>query len=103
MSMNPNIPLCWHCGLEMRPEKNGVAVIEMASFGPAAIWAADLWKCPECGIEVVSGLGNSPIAEHYKEAEFARELAAAQASGWSREVWVGVIEKARFGREEVPA
>ena len=102
MSMQPRLPICWPCGLQMRPEKNGVAVIEMAYFGPAAIWMSDLWKCPECGVEIVSGFGNRPFSEHY-QPDFARHLADAVASGWSREVWINPTEKAQYGREAVTA
>ena len=94
MSLNPRMPLCWPCGLEMRPEKNGVTVIEMAHFGPAALWHADLWKCPECGAAVVSGLAKNPVAEHY-QPDFARQLSEARALGWSREVWLNPTKKSR--------
>jgi hypothetical protein len=82
----------------MRPEKNGVAVIEMACFGPAAIWMADLWKCPECGVEIVQGLANTRHAAHY-QPDFARLLSEAVASGWSREVWINPTEKAQYWQE----
>lgn len=87
-------PLCWQCGLEMRPEKNGVAVIEMASFGPAAIYMADLWRCSECSIQVIAGLSNNPIAEHY-EAGFAAALERAEADEWSCRVWINQREKSQ--------
>ena len=85
MSMNRETPLCWKCGLELRPEKNGVVVVEMATFGPGALWQADLWKCPECGTQVIAGLARDPMTEHYKP-DFADELRRAEASGWSKRV-----------------
>ena len=93
MSLCPVSVVCWPCGLEMRPQKNGVYIIEMASFGPAALWMADLWRCPECGAQAVR-LAKNAWAHHYQE-DFARLLAAARASGWAREVWLNPTEKAR--------
>jgi len=60
-------PVCAKCRCELRPEKNGVGVLDMASFGPCELFDADLWKCPECGIEVVGGFGNGPISSHFDE------------------------------------
>ena len=65
--------ICVKCECEFRPEQNRVGVIETASFGPYKLWRADLWKCPSCGIEVVSGFGRKPVAEHFEES-FGTEL-----------------------------
>jgi hypothetical protein len=59
--------VCVNCQTELQPFHSGVYVIEMASFGPYKVWAADLWKCHGCGMEVVSGFSEQPIMEHYKE------------------------------------
>jgi len=42
----------------------GVIVVEMAYNPPVPykIWGADLLKCPGCGVEVVSGFSDRPIA-----------------------------------------
>lgn len=58
--------VCVKCQCAFRPEVNGTVVIEMASFGPYKIWEADTWKCPGCGVEVVSGFGHRHIKEHYE-------------------------------------
>lgn len=58
-------PVCKKCHCEMRPETNGVGVLDMADWGPYKLFDADLWKCPKCGIEVVGGFGNGPISAHY--------------------------------------
>ena len=94
MSMEPNLPICWPCGLQMQPEKNGVVVIEMASFGPVALWMADLWQCPECGAETVK-VAKGPYAVHYIHPSFAAEVERVRASRWSKEVWINRTEKAR--------
>ena len=54
------------CKTQMRCKKNEVYVIEVATFGPAAIWSADLWACPTCNERMIAGFGISPIAEHYQ-------------------------------------
>jgi len=60
-------PVCVKCQVEMTPEKNGVGLLDMASFGPYQLWDADLWKCPACDYEIVVGFGANAIAEHYEE------------------------------------
>ncbi len=62
--------VCVACHVELRPEKNGTIVIEMASFGPYKIWDADTWKCPKCGIEIVAGFGKVPIREDHYAPDF---------------------------------
>ncbi len=57
-------PVCVKCRVDMRPEMNGVGLLDMAAFGPYKVWDADLWKCPECGVEVVVGAGQHAIAHH---------------------------------------
>ena len=39
---NKYVPEDTGLGTEMRPETNGVYVIEMADFGPYKVWRADL-------------------------------------------------------------
>lgn len=67
-------PACVKCGLFMRPEKNGVMVIEgmpvhdrdSGEWTPYKVWQADLWKCRRCGTELLTGWSGSPWSEHYK-------------------------------------
>jgi hypothetical protein len=33
---------------------------------PYKLWSGDLWQCPDCGHELISGVGMGPIAEHYQ-------------------------------------
>jgi hypothetical protein len=55
------------CGRFMRPKKNSVTVEELMEDGrPYKLWDADLWACPECGVEIIAGFGQGPIAEHYQ-------------------------------------
>lgn len=71
--------VCAECGMHMRCRKNEVYVIEMATFGPAAIWYADLWECEACKREIVTGFGQRQIVEHYED-KFAQWLEKAKAS-----------------------
>lgn len=55
------------CGRFMRVAKNGVTVEEQMEDGaPYKLWGDDLYRCPGCGAEVVSGFGRQPLAEHYQ-------------------------------------
>lgn len=47
---------CVKCGVELFPKKNGVRV-NVSSEGGAR--AADLWACPVCGMEIVTGFAGS--------------------------------------------
>jgi len=83
-------PVCVKCEVDMRPETNGVHLIDMASFGPYRVWHADLWKCPnpECGVEIIVGFCGSYIAEHYMEG-FPKVMEHAKKEGniyYSREI-----------------
>lgn len=69
------------CKTQMRCKKNEVYVIEVATFGPAAIWSADLWACPVCGEEMIAGFGLKPIIEHYQDG-FDEALEKAKASDY---------------------
>lgn len=61
-------PVCVKCHCELRPEENGVGVLDMADYGPYELYDADLWKCPKCGLEVIGGFGEYPISEHYMDS-----------------------------------
>jgi hypothetical protein len=63
------------CGRIMFPKQNSVTVEELLNDGrPYKLWDADLWACAECGVEVITGFGREPLAEHYE-----REYAALRA------------------------
>ena len=44
--------ICAECGVYMKVQTNGVAVV-----GSERIVMGDLYECPFCKIEIVSGLG----------------------------------------------
>jgi len=66
-------PVCVKCQCELRPKTNGVGLLDMynpsdkAEPQPYQIWDADLWACPRCGYELITGFGSRPIAEHWEE------------------------------------
>lgn len=60
-------PVCGECHHELRPETNGVGVLDMNDNGAYELWDADKWKCPICDMEVVGGFGSDPISAHYKD------------------------------------
>lgn len=60
----------------MFAEKNGVYFTTLLSDGRRyQLWSGDKWKCPDCGGEVIVGVGHSPIAEHF-EKDFAQKIEA---------------------------
>ena len=60
-------PVCVKCRTEMRPETNGVGLLDMAEYGPYKVWDADLYKCPTCSYEIVTGFGVDAISHHIDE------------------------------------
>lgn len=55
------------CGRFMYVKKNSVTVEELTEDGePYKLWQADLFECAECGVEVITGFGQGPIAEHWQ-------------------------------------
>lgn len=69
-------PICVNCKLFFRPERNGVYFEEGMPidkdeqgnkvWGSYKFWSGDLWKCQGCGVEIIVGVGASPIREHYQ-------------------------------------
>lgn len=71
-------PICVKCQRFYRPKKNGIAFVEGMPlerdarpgieddhlWAPYKLWSGDLWFCPGCGHELISGVGGQ-ISEHY--------------------------------------
>lgn len=73
MSLGPGYA-CAKCLTIMRPRKNDVCVhVTMEDGRPYQLWQADLWECPDCGVQVLLGYGERAWAEHY-EPNFAAHL-----------------------------
>ncbi len=73
-------PVCKKCNCELRPETNGIGVLDMADYGPYELFDADLWKCPKCGLEVVGGFAYNPISAHYK-SDFVKMITSYESRG----------------------
>jgi len=72
--------------VKLKCHRQGIDVVE--TFGrdsdvPYKLWKADLYKCPDCGVEIISGFGNSNYAEHFEE-NFAKLLAQAEPKFWDK-------------------
>lgn len=94
--------VCWACGIELRPKKNGVAMIEMASFGPAAIWDADLWHCPDCGVEIVVGFAQEPWCRS-TGPRFLAQLTTTEVTRRTRRFWLNARERDQYNERAAAA
>ena len=66
------------CGRFMTVKQNSVTVEELLEDGgPYKLWDADLWACPACGLEVVTGFGTAPLAEHWQPTYLAQRARLA--------------------------
>jgi hypothetical protein len=55
------------CGRFMVVKRNSVTVEErLEDQAPYKLWDADLYECPSCHHQVITGFGQSPLAEHYQ-------------------------------------
>jgi len=79
--------VCVKCQIRLKPKKNEVGVLDIGNDGkPFYIWDADLWECPNCGIEVVTGFGQRPMANHTEE-KFEDIVRQWKADGTVIECW----------------
>ena len=71
--------MCVKCSLELVPETNGVVVKELwrGNTQVYKVWEADLVKCPGCGILMIKGFAQSPLAVHHELERFRAALAYA--------------------------
>jgi len=80
-------PICVQCQRFFKPKKNGYPFVEgmptvaLAPAGadapdkwrPYKLWMGDLYECPGCGGQVISGVGREAIAEHF-QPDFERTV-----------------------------
>lgn len=61
-------PMCSVAAVDfMRVVKNSVTVEELFEDGDGyKLWDADLWQCPDCGVQVITGFAREPLAEHWQ-------------------------------------
>jgi predicted RNA-binding Zn-ribbon protein involved in translation (DUF1610 family) len=68
-------PICVPCRREMRCKQNEVMVNDPPSPGfPATYWYGDVFKCPRCGHEIVTGFGVGMAHEDLTPNECGRSL-----------------------------
>jgi hypothetical protein len=70
----------------MKVKRNGIELLEMAGAQnpqPYKLWQADLFMCPGCGIEIVSGYGQKPVAEHFQDG-FATRIKSHRVKNYER-------------------
>lgn len=74
--------VCATCEIELKPELTGVIVAEMFKQDTEIykLWMADLYKCPNCGSEIVLGFGAKPLMEHF-EGDIDTKLNQLQLDG----------------------
>ena len=74
--------ICVKCGMELKPFKNEVTVIETTGNPPQPhkIWMADMWACPGCNIKVVKDFGLRPWTKRGDD-DFDETLERAMNSG----------------------
>lgn len=73
-------PICVPCQRYFKPKKNdfwfteSMPAVDEATPGkespehwkPYKIWAADLYECPGCKAQILSGFAREPLREHYE-------------------------------------
>lgn len=85
-------PICVPCQRFYKMETMGICFIEAMptvigalpgkghadDWKPYKLWMGDMWKCQGCGAEIVVGVGQIRIAEHY-EKDFAQKIESFNA------------------------
>ena len=87
-------PVCVTCQVEFRVKRNDIAAELMAAERSYQVWSADLWECPSCHFQIVSGFGACPIFEHF-QAGYIYSLERQSVNGHAR-YW-GNLEDQRRG------
>jgi hypothetical protein len=52
---------------EAQPQLGYVKEYEENGWWPYKLYAGDLWECPQCYNQIIVGVPNQPITEHFKE------------------------------------
>jgi hypothetical protein len=73
-------PICVACSVDMRPYKNDVVAVDVANFGDYKAWCADLWRCPKCKHEIITGFGFDAFTVHHED-DFQQKLQIMQEAG----------------------
>lgn len=81
--------ICLKCETQLVIKKTGATVISYFSDPPQPyqIHEADAWECPKCGVIIVAGFAESPVAEHY-EKDFDQVLELIKKSPTAKAGWL---------------
>lgn len=69
-------PVCIPCKRQYKCDKVGVYFVESTGREPYRMWAADRYKCPGCGHEILHGFGNDAIIAKHQDDFEARVIVA---------------------------
>lgn len=58
---------CYGCKVPFQCEKNDVDVRMNSSFGPYYIISGDVWRCPKCGTQIITGFPEEPHAMNHED------------------------------------
>jgi len=87
---------CPKCQVALTVTKNGVAVEEMTDSRSYRLWDADLLICPECGIEIISNFGSTPLVEHFRKESYGYVREALRQKGPLYQIWNTRRDKERY-------
>ncbi len=73
-------PVCVKCQTEFLPEKNGIVLVDVASFDDYKAWQADKYKCPICNTEIVVSFATDSYMEHFEDG-FEEHVASMESKG----------------------
>ncbi len=87
-------PICIKCHRFFRCKKNDYYFIEASrdsfdikpgtaepeKWKPYKVWAGDLWECPGCEAQIISGVGTRSLSVHHEEKfeQIVKQLKADQ-------------------------
>ena len=62
-------PICMQCKVQMSCMDNDFPIRDAPKGNfPSTLWLGDLWKCPKCSVEMVTGFGRGRITDEHPEA-----------------------------------
>ena len=66
-------PVCVKCEVELTCKENEVGCLDISDNREVQVWDSDLWACPVCGYELVTGFGRMPV-DHDMNDTLARTI-----------------------------
>ena len=99
MGIDRQTKICVRCEVEMRVKTNGVLLVEAATYGFVTARDADLWHCPVCDFEIVSGAAPKERYGNWYVDDMVAQVKKHEAAG-QRVVlcWLNDREKQKFLR-----